>query len=127
MQAVKSTGSKIETALQKALFARGHRYRKNDRTVFGNPDLTFKKLKLAIFVDSEFWHGKDWEIKRTELKSNKEFWFKKIETNIQRDNEVNCKLKEDGWIVLRFWGNQIEKNLDLCVFSVENILKDLHK
>lgn len=64
MQAVKSKGSKIETLLAKALWAKGYRYRKNDRTVFGNPDLTFKKHKIAIFCDSEFWHGKDWELRK---------------------------------------------------------------
>ncbi len=58
MQAVKSKGSKIETALAKELWSMGYRYRKNDKTVFGKPDLTFKKYKLAVFVDSEFWHGK---------------------------------------------------------------------
>ena len=59
MQAVKSKGSKIETALAKALWAKGYRFRKNDPTVFGKPDLVFKKLRLSVFVDSEFWHGKD--------------------------------------------------------------------
>ena len=73
MHAVKATGSEIETALAKALFAHGHRYRKNDRTVFGKPDLTFRRLKIAIFVDSEFWHGKDWDIKKHDHKSNKAF------------------------------------------------------
>jgi len=79
MQAVKSKGSKIETALAKALFARGHRYKKNNKTVFGKPDLTFKKYKIAAFVDSEFWHGKDWVTRKHEHKSNKEFWLNKIE------------------------------------------------
>lgn len=102
MQAVKSKGSKIETALAKALWARGFRYRKNNKTVFGKPDFTFKQLKIAIFVDSEFWHGKDWEIKKHEHKSNRDFWHKKIERNIERDKEVNQKLKEENWKVLRF-------------------------
>jgi len=73
MQAVKATGSKIETALAKELFSRGLRYRKNDKTVFGKPDLTFKKYKIAVFVDSEFWHGKDWHIRKHQHKTNKRF------------------------------------------------------
>ncbi|MDR3047562.1 MAG: DNA mismatch endonuclease Vsr [Bacteroidales bacterium] len=81
---VKATGSEIATALAKMLFARGHRYRKNDKTVFGKPDLTFKKKKLAIFIDGEFWHGKDWEIRKCDHKSNQEFWLPKIERNIQK-------------------------------------------
>jgi DNA mismatch endonuclease Vsr len=78
MQAVKSKGSKIEIALGKALWGKGFRYRKNDKTVFGKPDFTIKKNKLAIFVDSEFWHGKDWEIRKNDHKSNQEFWIKRL-------------------------------------------------
>lgn len=124
MQAVKATGSKIETAFAKALFARGHRYRKNDRTVFGKPDLTFKKIKLAIFIDSEFWHGKDWAKHQHDHKSNKEFWHNKIERNIQRDKEVNRQLKKDGWKVLRFWGKQVEKSLDICILKTEKVINE---
>lgn len=124
MQAIKATGSKIETALAKMLFARGHRYRKNDKTVFGKPDLTFKKLKFAIFVDGEFWHGKDWENRKSNLKSNQEFWYNKIERNINRDKEVNRKLSENGWITLRFWGNDIKKDLLNCVLQIENVINN---
>lgn len=77
MQAVKSKGSKIETLLAKELWKRRHRYRKNNKTVYGKPDLTFKKYKIAIFVDSEFWHGKDWRERKKDHKSNQEFWHKK--------------------------------------------------
>ncbi len=122
MKAVKATGSKIETALAKALFAKGYRYRKNDRTVFGKPDLTFKKIKLAIFIDSEFWHGKNWKITKKDHKSNAEFWHKKIERNIQRDKEVNDKLKKEGWKVLRFWGEMIEKKLNTCIAKIETVI-----
>ena len=114
MQAVKSKGSKIEILLAKELFSIGYRYRKNDKTVFGKPDLTFKKLKIAVFVDSEFWHGKDWETRKNDHKSNKDFWITKIERNIERDKEVNQKLLADGWKVLRFWGKDISKNLRNC-------------
>ena len=111
MQAVKATGSKIETILAKELFARGHRYRKNNKTVYGKPDLTFKKLKIAIFVDGDFWHGKDWETRKNDHKSNQVFWLAKIERNMQRDKEVNLSLLKDGWKILRFWGTDIQKNL----------------
>ena len=102
MQAVKATGSKIETTLAKELWRLGHRYRKNDKTVYGRPDLTMKRYKIAIFVDGEFWHGKDWEIRKFDHKSNEEFWIKKIEQNISRDKIVNEQLLKDGWKVLRF-------------------------
>ncbi len=124
MQAVRATGSMIETALAKALFAQGLRYRKNDRTVFGRPDLTFKKHKLAVFVDSEFWHGKDWEKRKFDHKSNKEFWFAKIERNIRRDNEVNEKLIAEGWKVLRFWGKDITQNLHKCINKIQKAINE---
>ena len=118
MQAVKNKGSAIEKKLAKGLWGIGLRYRKNNLKVFGKPDFTFNKYKIAIFVDSEFWHGKDWEIRKYEIKSNQEFWIKKIERNIQRDIEVNEKLQNDSWSVLRFWGKEIEKNVLECINQV---------
>jgi DNA mismatch endonuclease, patch repair protein len=115
MRAIKSTGTKQEIRLAKALWKLGFRYRKNNKTVFGKPDLTFKKYKIAIFVDSEFFHGKDWETEKHRIKSNREFWYNKIERNIQRDDEVNAQLKSENWIVMRFWSEEIRKNLDNCV------------
>ncbi len=124
MQAVKSKGSKIETLLAKELWKRGHRYRKNNKTVYGKPDLTFKKYKIAIFVDSEFWHGKDWNNRKKDHKSNQDFWYKKIERNIERDKEVNDYLLKTGWQVLRFWGRQIETELVNCVQKIENTINE---
>lgn len=119
MKAVKSKGSKIEVTLAKALWHKGYRYRKNDSSVFGKPDISFRKLKVAIFCDSEFWHGKDWHKKKLEHKTNIEFWHKKIERNISRDFEVNSRLESEGWMVLRFWGKDILKNLDYCISTIE--------
>lgn len=119
MQAIKSVGSKAEVILAKSLFAKGYRYRKNNNSVLGKPDLTFKKIKLAIFVDGEFWHGKDWEIRKKNLKTNQEYWIPKIERNMQRDIEVNLKLSERGWRILRFWSREVEKNLDTCISQIE--------
>ena len=127
MQAVKSKGSKIETLLAKELWERGFRYRKNNKTVFGKPDLTFKKYKIAIFVDSEFWHGKDWDTKKLEHKSNQEFWYNKIERNIQRDSEVNESLLKNGWEVIRFWGKEIEKELLTCVRKIEDKINEIER
>lgn len=103
MQAIKATDTKAEIILAKALFAKGYRYRKNNKTVFGKPDLTFKKIKFAIFIDGEFWHGKDWEIRKHNLKTNQEYWIPKIERNIKRDQEVNSELSKQGWKILRLW------------------------
>jgi DNA mismatch endonuclease Vsr len=119
MVAVKSKNSQIELLLGKALWAKGIRYRKNDKTVFGKPDFSIKKYKIAIFCDGEFWHGKDWELRKNDHKSNQEYWFNKIERNIERDREVNAYLINLGWNVLRFWGNDIKKNLYFCIEQIE--------
>lgn len=119
MQAVKSKGSKIEVRLTKVLWAKGYRYRKNNKLIFGKPDLTFKKYKIAIFVDSEFWHGKDWETRKNDHKTNKAFWHKKIERNIERDKQVNAELLKKGWSILRFWGKEIEKDLVNYIIKIE--------
>lgn len=123
MKAVKNKGSKIETMLQIELWHRGLRYRKNVKTVYGKPDIAFIRKKVAVFCDSEFFHGYDWENKNKEIKSNRDFWIPKIEKNMARDKAVTEKLKSDGWIVLRFWGNEIKRNLSLCADKIESVVK----
>lgn len=124
MSAIRGKGSKIERRLAQALWEKGVRYRKNDKTVFGTPDLSFKGKKVAVFVDSEFWHGKDWLTEKDRVKTNSEFWQQKIETNIRRDILVNLTLQEQGWTVLRFWGKEVEKELDRCVTEILQALSD---
>ena len=126
MVAVKNKNSLIEVTLGKAMWARGLRYRKNDKSVFGKPDFTFKRGKVAVFCDSEFWHGKDWEIRKHDHKSNQDFWLQKIERNIQRDLEVNLELEKQGWTVLRFWGKEIQQNTENCVLVIHNTLNKLN-
>ena len=123
MQAVRSTNTKDEVRLAKALWHLGYRYRKNNKTVFGKPDFTFKKLKIAIFIDSEFFHGKDWKT-RKKPQTNPEFWIKKIERNMQRDIEVNTHLESQNWKILRFWSNDIKKNLDSCILEIQNAISE---
>ncbi|KRB54518.1 very short patch repair endonuclease [Flavobacterium sp. Root186] len=124
MSAIRSTNTKDEVRLAKALWALGYRYRRNNKTVFGKPDFTFKKIKLAIFVDGEFFHGKNWDIDKNRIKTNNEFWIKKIERNIQRDIEVNTYLESQNWKILRFWSNDIKKNLDACILEIQNAINE---
>ena len=123
MQAVKNKDSEIELLLRKELWSRGLRYRKNSKRVFGHPDIVFMGKKIAVFCDSEFWHGYDWVHKKEEIKSRRDFWIPKIERNIQRDIEVNETLRSEGWTVLRFWGKEIKKNLDECADKIERAVK----
>lgn len=124
MQAVKCKDSKIEIMLRRELWNRGLRYQKNSKKIFGKPDIVFIGKKVAVFCDSEFWHGYDWDNKKNEIKSRQDFWIPKIEQNIQRDIEVNKKLSSEGWLVLRFWGNDIKKDLKGCADEIERKLKE---
>ena len=123
MRAVKNKDSAIELMLRKELWSRGLRYRKNCLRIIGKPDIAFIRKRVAVFCDSEFWHGFDWSRKKEEIKSNRDFWIPKIERNIQRDIEVTQALTSDGWIVLRFWGNQIKKQLSDCADQIEKAVK----
>lgn len=120
MKAIRSKNTKMEVLLAKTLWSKGIRYRKNDCTVYGKPDLTIKKYKIAIFVDSEYFHGKDWETDKYRIQTNREFWWKKIEENMKRDDVVTRYLVEKEWKVLRFWSQEIRKKLDICVGRIES-------
>lgn len=124
MSRVKNKDSEIEIILRKELWKRNIRYRKNVNTIFGKPDIAFKGKKIAVFVDSEFWHGYDWEHRKDDIKSNRDFWIPKIERTIQRDQEVNAHLESEGWLVLRFWGKEIKKNLMECADIVEKAYRE---
>ena len=124
MQAVKNKDSKIELLLRKELWNRGLRYQKNRNDVFGKPDIVFKGKKVAVFCDSEFWHGYNWEERKKDFKSHQEFWIPKIERNMQRDIEVTQKLESQGWTVLRFWGADIKKETEKCALIIEKAVKE---
>lgn len=105
-----------EIILRKALWHRGIRYRKNYRKLRGTPDIAITRYHIAIFVDGDFWHAKGHrEHPGEQIKSNKEFWQKKLKRNVERDRDVNDELTESGWLVLRFWESDIKKNLQKCV------------
>lgn len=121
MQHIKSKDTKIEIALRKALWNKGYRYRKNYCLLPGKPDIVLTKYKIAIFCDSEFFHGKDWEVLKPQLEKGKnaDFWIKKISKNQQHDDDINKQLQFLGWTVIRFWGKDIMKKTDECIQVIE--------
>lgn len=124
---IKSEDTSIEIRLRKALWEKGYRYRKNYRALPGKPDIAILKYKIAIFCDSEFFHGKDWEVLKPRLQkgNNAGYWIPKIQRNRERDDEINKKLLFLGWTVIRFWGKDITKNTEECVKVVEETIWDL--
>ena len=130
MRAIRSKDTTIELALRKALGQRGIRYRKNYKGLIGKPDIVITKYRIAVFCDSDFWHGYDWENRKARIKSNQNYWIPKIERNMKRDREVTAALVEQGWIVLRFWEHTIRKELEECVDDIQeavDVRKELFK
>lgn len=126
MSNIKNKDTSIELKLRKALWKKGYRYRKNYNKLPGKPDIVLTKYRIAIFCDSEFFHGKDWEKLKLQLEKgkNSEFWINKISKNIERDEKIEKELNFMGWTVLRFWGKDINKNVDECVKVVEEKIFD---
>ena len=124
MQHIRSKDTKIEVILRKKLWEKGYRYRKNYKKLPGKPDIALTKYKIAVFCDSEFFHGKDWESLKPRLEkgNNSEFWINKISKNRERDIEIDKKLQYMGWKVIRLWGNDIKKKPDECVKVVEEAI-----
>lgn len=127
MSRIRGKDTKIEVTLRKALWQRGYRYRKNYEDLPGRPDIVLTKYKIAIFCDSEFFHGKDWEILKPKLEKGKnpDYWVKKIQRNIERDEEKDKILNFMGWTVVHFWGKDILKNTEECIRVIEETIFDL--
>ncbi|MBI9070134.1 MAG: very short patch repair endonuclease [Melioribacteraceae bacterium] len=124
MSKIPSANTKPEKLLGKELFVLGLRYRKQYK-IEGKPDFVFVKKRIAIFVDGDFWHGNNWKIRglntlEEELARYSKFWQDKIIRNIRRDKIVNKKLKQQNWLVLRFWESEIKMN---CAQIALKILK----
>ena len=126
MSKIHSSDTSIEVRLRKALWHKGYRYRKNYKVLPGSPDIALTKYKIAIFCDSEFFHGKDWEVLKLRLEKGKnpEYRIKKIERNRTRDMETDKKLLFLGWTVIHFWGQDITKRTDECIKVIEEVIWD---
>lgn len=127
MKSIRGKDTSIELRLRKALWHQGIRYRKNYKSLPGKPDIAITKYKIAVFCDSEFWHGKDWDVleKRLLEGARSEFWISKIKRNMERDKETDKKLNRLGWKVIRFWGDEIKKDLNGCVAVVKETIFEL--
>lgn len=117
-----------EVELRHALWMKGYRYRKNYKCLPGRPDICITKLKIAIFVDSDFFHGRDWEKKlkqKVKKGNNGTYWEMKIQENIDRDNRIDSELRGIGWTALHFWTSDIKKDLPGCVRTIEEAVLDV--
>lgn len=126
MSHIRSKDTSIEVKLRKALWHKGYRYRKNYKNLPGKPDIVLTKQRIVIFCDSEFWHGRDWDVLKSRLLKgkNSDYWIKKIERNRERDAEIDKALLSMDWTVIRFWGDEILKDTDTCIKIIEETIFD---
>ena len=127
MSSIPSKNTEPELMLRKALWKDNLRYRANYKKLPGKPDIVFTKYHVVVFCDGDFWHGHNWAIRGLssldeELAGYSDFWRTKILRNIERDAEVNQKLKEKGRTVVRLWESDIRANLENCVKIVKEAL-----
>ncbi|MDU0329907.1 very short patch repair endonuclease [Paenibacillus sp. 3LSP] len=118
MRAIRSTGSSLESKVTKELWKKGVRFRKNVRKLVGIPDIAIQKYKIVIFIDSCFWHS--CPIHGNKPSSNKEYWEKKLQRNVDRDNEVNQYYSKLGWKVLRIWEHEVKHDFEGTIEKIVN-------
>ncbi|WP_256467958.1 very short patch repair endonuclease [Seonamhaeicola sp. ML3] len=118
MSRIRGKNTKPEMLFRSALWAKGVRYRVDSKSLPGRPDVSIKKYKLAIFIDGEYWHGYNWQERKSKIKTNRDFWTPKIERNMQRDKEVNQELFDLGFTIFRFWDKDIKEELDKCLNDI---------
>ena len=126
MSHVKTKKNSAEVMLAKSLWHKGYRYRLNYKELPGSPDIALTKYRIAIFIDGEFWHGKDFEQRKTKLKNNKDYWIEKIQENIDRDLKNDKLLRQMEWYPIHFWSNYVIKYCNQCVEEVICLIDDIN-
>lgn len=122
MRNIRSTGTKPERLIMGELKRRKIYFASYVDSIIGKPDIVFRRKKIIVFIDSDFWHGHP---RRCVMpQTNVEYWNNKIARNRKRDRYVNRVLRTDGWTVIRIWEYDIMGNLEKCI---NNIIKTLIK
>lgn len=120
MSHIRGKDTSIELLLRSALYEGGLRFRKNVRGLPGTPDVVFRKAKLVVFVDGDFWHGYRFPQWKKKLPK---FWREKICRNRARDRRCHARLRSAGWKVIRVWEHQIRQDLNAAVRKIFVCLK----
>ncbi len=113
MRNIRSSGTTPEKKVMRELRKRKIYFAKHVSNITGKPDIVFRRKKIIVFIDSDFWHGHPERFIMP--KTNTDYWRNKIECNRERDAMVTKELKEQGWTVIRLWEYDIKKNFDYCI------------
>ena len=120
MAAIKGKNTKPEIKIRKLVWAAGKRYRLHSKKIYGTPDLSNKKKRVAVFIDGCFWHGCHKCYK--EPTSNVEFWRNKITSNKKRRKKVRKNLKKENWQILEFWEHEVNSNPETITRKIMELL-----
>jgi DNA mismatch endonuclease, patch repair protein len=120
----KKSGGQAEKAIRSGLWRKGFRYRLHMKDLPGTPDIVFTQEQVVVFIDGDFWHGKDWPVRqaRLALSKNAEYWIAKINYNMNRDVEATQALREAGWLVLRIWESEALSDPEAIVQDIITLL-----
>jgi DNA mismatch endonuclease, patch repair protein len=124
-RANKGKNTAAELVLRRAIWRRGLRYRLHATDLPGKPDIIFRKARIVVFCDGDFWHGRKFDQRRERLArgSNGEYWIGKIEGNIVRDARQNRLLRQAGWRILRFWETDVLRNPQKAAKRVTRVVQ----
>lgn len=115
MSRVRQKDTDLEIVVRSSLHKQGYRFRKHVKSLPGKPDIVFPRVKVAVFVDGDFWHG--YRLSRWEHKLS-DFWQKKIARNRERDQKNFRRLRRMGWCVIRIWKHEINEDLEWCLTRI---------
>ena len=130
MRAVRSRGGKAEVELRHALWSMGLRYRLHAQDLIGKPDMVFRRERVAIFVDGDFWHGRGLvqdgpeAFAATLRTERREWWLRKLARNVERDNDVTTHLQRDGWIVVRLWESDVLADAATAAKGIRKLVRE---
>lgn len=115
MQRIHGTETRPEVELRRRLRSLRLSFDQHDRQLPGTPDFVFKRGKIVVFLDGDFWHGYNWSTRKKSITRNRKYWIKKIETNMRRDRRNRLRLQRSGWKVVRIWDHDLKKNPARCL------------
>jgi len=122
MSRIRGKNTSPEIKIRKILWSQGIRGYRIHYNLPGKPDIVFTRQKVVIFIDGCFWHK--CPICFQEPETRREFWMKKINSNVERDKKTTYHLEKEGWRVMRFWEHDVRKNPDKIVSTIIEYLNE---
>ncbi len=121
MQHIRSKDTEPERKIMQELKRRKIYFAEYVNEIIGKPDMVFRRKRVVVFIDSDFWHGHP--ARCIMPKSNRKYWKKKIARNRERDQEVSSSLKRNGWKIIRIWEYDVKHNFNRAIQRIITAIK----